>query len=566
MFGSIRWRLVASYALLALLTIGLVGLLALSLVQRYVAQQEAASLRANAEAIAQQAVPLLAGPVHPLREVALYELAQTSAFLGGVQVRILDAGQQPLADSGAEGTSGASTWVIAPVQLAALEQELGRASHPVIMGLPSVDGSMPGVLVPSQADDTFVAELPPGAEYRTVQRIEGPWGSQLVFDVEENQVVIAEGEVMQAEAQAAQAAPSRSASTVMVPVGNTEFPLGYVEVSNGPDFGAEALATMRRAFLGAASGATAIAMLVGLVVSRGLTAPLQNLTLASSRMSAGNLSVRAPVGGSDEIGALAAQFNRMAEQLEASFAALAAERDALRRFIADASHELRTPITALKTFNELLQEAAWEDEATRAEFLKESEAQLARLEWMTHNLLDLSRLDAGLAALDIAPQDAGDLLASATGGLRVQAQEKGVMLTALTPEVPFSVPCDRARVEMALANLVNNAVKFTPAGGHVEVGAELAGEGRARLWVRDDGPGIPQAEQPRIFERFYRGAEQGAEGSGLGLAIVQSVAQAHGGRVWVESEPGQGSLFVMELPTEQAGRLYDVREEPVTNG
>jgi len=290
---------------------------------------------------------------------------------------------------------------------------------------------------------------------------------------------------------------------------------------------------------------------IGLAVSHGVSAPVRQLTAAADRMSGGDLSARAPVHGRDEIGQLAGQFNQMAGRLEASFAELASERDALRRFVADASHELRTPITALKSFNDLLQGAAADDPDARAEFLAESQVQIERLEWITRNLLDLSRLDAGLAALDLAEHDARDLIRATVHTFRAAAGEKGVDLALQLPTWALILCCDRARIELALSNLVENAIKFTPAGGRVEVGAD-ADPDAVRLWVRDTGIGIDPEDLPHVFERFYRGRSAGrhapTEGSGLGLAIVQSVVQAHGGRVSVESTPGVGSTFVMELP------------------
>ena len=268
------------------------------------------------------------------------------------------------------------------------------------------------------------------------------------------------------------------------------------------------------------------------------------MTCAPSRLI---LSTRAPVQGNDEIGLLARQFNQMAAALETSFAALEAERDTLRRFIADASHELRTPITALKTFNELLQGPAAADPPAQAEFLAESRTQLARLEWITANLLDLSRLDAGLVKLDLAAHDVGDLLDAAAAPFRLQAQDKEIVLSVSAPPAPMTVVCDLARIEMVLANLLDNALKFTPAHGQITLSAAATGDS-VHLSVADSGPGISPDDLPHIFERFYRG-QSSARGSGLGLAIAQSIAAAHGGHVAVESQPGQGSRFTVILPS-----------------
>ena len=143
----------------------------------------------------------------------------------------------------------------------------------------------------------------------------------------------------------------------------------------------------------------------------------------------------------------------------------AAERDALRRFIADASHELRTPITALKSFIDLLQGPAAGDPQAQAEFLAESQAQIERLEWITRDLLDLSRLDAGLAALDRDEHDVGELIEAAAAAFKAQAREKGIALSLQPPQPALTLYCDRGRIEMALSNLVDNALKYTPAGG-----------------------------------------------------------------------------------------------------
>jgi signal transduction histidine kinase len=285
--------------------------------------------------------------------------------------------------------------------------------------------------------------------------------------------------------------------------------------------------------------ATAVAAGVGLVLGRGMTAPLRALSDAARRLGSGNLSARAPQDGDDEIGELGAGFNRMASQLQDSFATLESERDALRTFIADMSHELRTPITALRTFNDLLSEGAVADEAVRDEFIQESALQIERLEWLAQNLLDVR-----VQRLDLRP-----LVARVVDEARLQGERKDVDIAYTAPDLPVLALADRTRMQQALSNVLLNAVKFTPSSGHIDVHVER----RLRMVyvrVRDTGPGIPADELPHIFERFYRGPSMATSvsGSGLGLPIVQSIMHAHHGDVEVKSEPGMGTEVVLSLP------------------
>jgi signal transduction histidine kinase len=513
---SIRWRLVLSYAFLILLTLGLAGAIVLRLVEGSVEQQERESLAANAQAIADQAQDLMWPAVH---QNELQEIAQTFSFLGNVRVRILDADRQVVADSEADQAPSSRAWLVLPEEGQA--EAISDLVAPFLLQLPS--GRQMAIPF-SWEEYARSADRHRGDTGRAlVMWRRGEWPSGFVLEV-------VKGPEQMRELSAAAADP-----------------LGYVEISGGPDYAAEALRTTRRAFLLAAVGALILAVLVGLLVSRGLTAPLLELAGVAGQMSDGDLSTRARVRSKDEIGQLAARFNDMAAQLEHSFGELAEERDALRRFIADASHELRTPLTALKSFNDLLQGAAADDPAARTEFLAESQTQIERLEWITANLLDLSRLDAGLVVLEMAEHNVTDLLETVVPAYRTRARERGIAFSVELPDPALTVHCDGGRIELALSNLLDNACKFTPAGGEVELGATESTAG-VRFWVRDTGAGIPPEDLPHIFERFYQGHNGTDRGNGLGLAIVQSIVQAHGGQITVESEPGESARFTIELP------------------
>jgi two-component system, OmpR family, sensor kinase len=270
------------------------------------------------------------------------------------------------------------------------------------------------------------------------------------------------------------------------------------------------------------------------------------LTGAVEKMQTGDLSARAATHGRDEVHRLATQFNAMAQRLEVSFGELKGERDALSRFVADASHELRTPITALQMFTELL-EGSDEDPQERAELIQEIQAEVARLTWITNNLLDLSRMDAGMVQLNLEPCQAADILQAAISAGRTLAAERGVDLQITLPPPGMKVSCDRPRMELALANLLENAIKFTPSGGKVQAGVQVEA-GEISFWVKDNGPGIQPEDMAHVFERFYRGKDRNVSGSGLGLAIVKSIVVLHQGQVEIASLPGQGACVSIRLP------------------
>ena len=205
-----------------------------------------------------------------------------------------------------------------------------------------------------------------------------------------------------------------------------------------------------------------MALIVGAVVARRLTGPLARLRRVSSRLAHGELDERSPRFGVVEVDELGQQFNVMADRLSESVRMLEADRDRLREFVADVSHELRTPIAALRTFTEL-QRDGQVDEAQRREFLDRSTEQINRLEWMSTNLLDLSRIDAGIFPLDMRWGDLRDPVRAVVEAHAELAEGRGISLVSEVPTSPVMLRFDRERIVQLLNNLVGNALKFTQA-------------------------------------------------------------------------------------------------------
>ena len=226
------------------------------------------------------------------------------------------------------------------------------------------------------------------------------------------------------------------------------------------------------------------------------------------------------------------------------------DREALRRFVADASHEIRTPLSAVSNFIELLQGAASEDRDARMRFLKESERQIERLQWINRNLLDLARFDSGMFIMKLEPCELFRMIEEAAEAHQSDARKSSIRLIfRVTTDTP-AVRCDREWITVALGNLIDNAIKHSRHSALVEIGAGLAEDARfVEFWVADNGEGIDEDDLPHVFERFYRGKTT-APGSGLGLAIVQSIIHLHGGELTVSSIRHKGSRFAIKLPVD----------------
>jgi two-component system sensor histidine kinase MprB len=282
----------------------------------------------------------------------------------------------------------------------------------------------------------------------------------------------------------------------------------------------------------------AIAAVLGRLVAGAAVLPLKRLTQATEHVTlTRDLSGRIRSVGHDEIGRLARSFNAMLDALEGSIDALDASVHAQRQLVADASHELRTPITSLRTNIEILQQAEQMELAERRRLLRDVVEQIEELTLLMNDLIELARGEEPHAAAEEIRFD--QLVREVVERARRHAAETRFEL-ALEPTIAPGVP---ARLERAITNLIDNAVKYSPPGEPVEI-ALRGGE----LTVRDHGPGIAEADLPHVFDRFYRGAEaRGRPGSGLGLAIVRQVADQQGGRVSAERAPGGGTLMRLSL-------------------
>lgn len=289
--------------------------------------------------------------------------------------------------------------------------------------------------------------------------------------------------------------------------------------------------------------AFALAGLVGWWLSRWLSRPLSRLADATASVAGGDFQQTVEPTGVSELDGLVTQFNRMVLALRESFRTLTAERDVAKRFAADAAHELKTPVAALR---------AYQDVVTRnpdrlAQALPAMDRQVERMEGIISGLLEIAALAEGTGAT-LIPVDAGEVIAGLVPGWQAMAEEYSHTLAVERPAGALPVRLDPRLLEVAVTNLVDNACKYTPAGAEIHLVLRREGQ-EAVISVADPGPGIPAEEFPFIFERFHRGVDtQAIPGNGLGLAIVRESAARLGGTVTAASEPGRGSRFDIRLP------------------
>jgi signal transduction histidine kinase len=283
---------------------------------------------------------------------------------------------------------------------------------------------------------------------------------------------------------------------------------------------------------------------LGFLFTRSVAAPLRNISRAARSIARGNYAQRVPATGPREVRDLAANFNRMSQDVQRS-------QQTLRDFLANISHELKTPLTSIRGFSEALLDGTIDDADGIARSARVINGESNRLLRLVQELLDLSRIESGQASMSDDEFALGELLGHVSEVFALRGEETGVKLEMDTA-ANSRIRGDFDRLEQVLDNLIDNAFRHTPQGGSVRVTANEIGPGTVQVTVADTGRGIAPDDLPHLFERFYRANGTTQPGHGLGLAITREIVRAHGGEIWATSELGHGTTFVFTLPT--AGR------------
>jgi signal transduction histidine kinase len=311
------------------------------------------------------------------------------------------------------------------------------------------------------------------------------------------------------------------------------------------------LTDSRNLLIGVGAGSFALAAALGLLLAASVVAPLRRTQEGLAKIAGGDFSGYVDVPNRDEIGALAADVNRTNDELRRLYGELETASRHKSDFLATMSHELRTPLNAIIGFSEVLHEQMFGELNERQLAYVTDVLEAGRhLLSLINDVLDLAKIEAGRMDLELSEVAIPDVLRSAVSLHSERASRNRVALELATDPAEIEITADERRVRQIVFNLVSNAVKFTPADGHVEVSARLDGD-QVEIAVADNGPGISAAEQEAIFEEFEQASDgRNAEGTGLGLPLSRRLVELHGGRLWVESEPGHGSTFRFTLPVE----------------
>ncbi len=512
-FQSIRWRLPLTYAAIVLLTVTFLASVLLFTLDQYYTSRETVYLTNTARAFAGRIERLYLED--QITSEALSPVILPVSFLSRSRIRLLDEEGQVVFDSTSVATFETFVLSMEPNFSIQLPEE-GR--HPV----PPGDNQFT-IQIGRQAarEDGEGRYRMLGSEY-LLWASDAPFGYNFAETEEPPEVL-------------------HSDVVVSVPLHNHEGQvIAHLELSEGPAFGTDVIRGVVRYLLLAVALVVPLAILIGWRISHSISQPIMRLTRATEQMAEGDLRTRVQIERGDELGRLSNTFNNMACQVETTV-------NTLQQFVADAAHEIKTPITAMRTNLELA-EGGITDDNSRSD-LALAQRELNRLENLTSSLLALARLESGSVESAREPLDLARIVRQIHEHFASRAEQAGVMLEVRNAAQPSMIEGDSGQIIRALENLVDNAVKFTPEGGSVTIGLDTTSQsGNVQLYVQDTGVGIPDSEVPRLFSRFHRGRNVSAyPGNGLGLVIVKKIVEDHGGQITVQSGGGS-TTFLVTLP------------------
>jgi signal transduction histidine kinase len=528
---SIRWRLPLSYAGIALLAVLVLGGMLLFTLQNHYNTLERRYLNGSAHALVPSA-EMLYEDRPQLADNVFQTSADIFSFVVQSRVRLLDADQQLIADSGMMSEQD-----VIGVDVRRPNNGDGDAPPPDgrFETFLSVQGNGSAGAPGSVISGSGGANNPPGDVANEHPRYpigiaRGPLERLLTGVISENE---------------------HTNLSVTLPLYDAEHSLlGYLELSESPAFGSGIVNDVAGKAVVAGLIAVLLAGLAGWFASRQISHPILVLADATRDMAEGDLSVRVALPRRDELGLLARTFNTMAERVETTVTTL-------KQFVADAAHEINTPITALRTNLELAADSA-DPDIFRAD-LQRALVELERLEKLTRSLLTLSRLEAHTATPAREPLDLAALVRQMHERFASRAEQARVAFAVDTPPEPVTVSADDHQITRVLDNLLDNALKFTPSGGSVTLKLDELPD-LARLSVTDTGIGIPAEDIPNLFRRFHRGRNAAAyPGNGLGLVITKAIVEEYSGQIAVESS-STGTCFTVTLPGSGKDSNKDKRE------
>ncbi|MBI5927741.1 MAG: HAMP domain-containing histidine kinase [Chloroflexi bacterium] len=544
MLQSIRWRLPLSYAGIALLATLALGTVLLTTLRGYYTQREREYLNRNAEAFSRNIEQFAADGV-ALKDMQY--VLDNHSFIARSRVRLLDSDSKTVLDTGTFTGGDLITIRMESVPTDAVFGSAGGSNSNVVISQGATDvgpvqntepiqGPMPAPTyisffsasgIPAEANLSYwdsISSRPPEIRGRSRSFSLPVGGSPFGYD-SDNPDISKNGQ--------------HSNEKIIKALYDQDGTLiGYLEVSEGPAFGREIVDSVAQGLISAGAVAIILAAFVGWLISRNISQPLLILTEATSHMADGRLSARVDLKRKDELGVLAHSFNEMAHRVENTVVTL-------RRFVADAAHELHTPLTALRTNLELA--VSETNPHARENFIHRAEAQANRLEHLTNSLLDLARIESGSYQHQAQSVDLTGLMKQINEAYASRAEQAGLTLAIETPKHDIIIEANEPQITRVIDNLLDNALKFTPEDGAITLGLTPQ-EHDVELWVKDTGIGIPQEDLPNLFNRFYRGHNVAAyPGNGLGLVIIKAIVEEHRGSVSVQSDPS-GTCFSVRLP------------------